>query len=115
MSATVSTTDRTETTFVSKGAFDVDWRRVLNTGGLLALGLCFISLAGMPIGLNGRKLIEPVLSLGYLSLLWLPLVIGWTVGNETVLEGMAAAKRGGRDIVAGAAVGLIGGAGLALY
>lgn len=114
MSATVNATNRSETTFVSKGAFDVDWRRVLNTGGLLALGLCFISLAGMPIGLNGRKLIEPVLSLGYLSLLWLPLVIGWTVGNETVLEGMTAAKRGARDIVAGAAVGLIGGAGLAL-
>jgi branched-chain amino acid transport system permease protein len=114
MSTTLNQPSSTTTTLVSKGAFDLDWRRVFNTGGLLALGLCFISLAGMPIGLNGRKLIEPVLSLGYLSLLWLPLVIGWTVGNETVLEGMTAAKRGARDIVAGAAVGLIGGAGLAL-
>lgn len=114
MSATLNQPDSIATTLVSKGAFDLDWRRVFNTGGLLALGLCFISLAGMPIGLNGRKLIEPVLSLGYLSLLWLPLVIGWTVGNQTVLEGMAATKRGPRDIVAGAAVGLIGGAGLAL-
>ena len=74
MSATLNQPDSTTTTLVSKGAFDLDWRRVFNTGGLLALGLCFISLAGMPIGLNGRKLIEPVLSLGYLSLLWLPLV-----------------------------------------
>jgi len=115
MSIDTNTTD-TDTTpeLISKGAFDLDWRKVINTGLILALGLCFISLAGMPIGLNGRKLIEPVLSLGYLSLLWLPLVIGWSVGNEKVLEGMAATKRGARDIVAGGVVGLIGGLGLAL-
>ena len=111
---TAASIPQTEPIEVSKAAFDIDWPAALRTGGLLALGLVFISLAGMPIGLNDRILIRPVLSLGYLSLLWLPLVIGWISGNETVLEGMAAAKRGPRDVVRGAVVGFVGGLGLSL-
>ena len=99
---------------IEKGAFDLDWRRVASTGGLLALGLVFISLVGMPVGLDSRTVIEPILSLGYVSLLWLPLILGWNVVNEVVLEGMAATKKGARDIVAGAAMGAIGGLGLSV-
>ncbi len=95
-------------------AFDVDWNKVTRTGGLLALGLVFIALAGMPVGLDDRLVIDPILSLGYLSLLWLPFVLGWTVAKEVVLEGMAATKKGPRDIVAGASVGAIGGLGLSV-
>lgn len=99
---------------VTKNALDVDWNKISRLGGLLALGLVFISLTGMPVGLDRRTVIDPVLSLGYLSLLWLPLLIGWLVAKETVLEGMVATKKGGRDVVAGAAVGAIGGLGLSL-
>ncbi|MEJ7799655.1 MAG: branched-chain amino acid ABC transporter permease [Ilumatobacter sp.] len=99
---------------VAKGAFDVDWRKIGRLGGILAIGLVFIALAGMPVGLDGRLVIDPILSLGYLSLLWLPLILGYVVGHEVVLEGMAATKKGARDIVAGAAVGGLGGLGLSV-
>ncbi|MEO6653860.1 MAG: hypothetical protein ABIP17_14520 [Ilumatobacteraceae bacterium] len=99
---------------VSKGAFDVDWRKIGRLGGILAIGLVFIALVGMPVGLDGRLLIDPILSLGYLSLLWLPLIVGYSVGREVVLEGMAETKKGARDVVAGAAVGGLGGLGLSV-
>lgn len=112
---TPETADTAETAeVVSRGAFDVDWRKIVRLGGILAIGLVFIALAGMPVGLDGRLVIDPILSLGYLSLLWLPLIIGYSVGHEVVLEGMAATKKGARDIVAGAAVGGLGGLGLSV-
>ena len=99
---------------IEKGAFDFDHRAAAKSGGLMAIGLAFVSLSGMPVGLDDRLLIKPILSLGYLSLLWIPLVMGWVSGNETVLEGMAATKRGARDLVRGAAIGVVGGLGLSL-
>jgi branched-chain amino acid transport system permease protein len=99
---------------VTRGAFDVDWRKIARMGGILAIALAFIALAGMPVGLDGRLVIDPILSLGYLSLLWLPLIVGFAVGHETVLEGMAATRKGARDVVAGAAVGAVGGLGLSV-
>ena len=68
----------------------------------------------MPVGLNDRPLIKPILSLGYLALLWMPIVLGWVSGNEKVLEGMAATKRGLRDVVRGDTIGFVGGLGLSL-
>ena len=116
INADVALTEAADTldNFVSKGAFDIDLKRVAQTGGLLALGLVFIALAGMPVGLDKRKVIEPVLSLGYLSLLWLPMVLGVAVTKEVVLEGMSATKKGGRDVVSGAVAGAIGGLGLSV-
>lgn len=99
---------------ISKGPFDVDWSQLVRTGAILAVGLVFLALAGMPTGLDSRILIDPFLSLGYLALLWLPFLVGWSVSNEKVLEGMAATRKGPRDVVAGLVVGAIGGAGLAL-
>ncbi len=93
---------------------DQDWPRLLRAGAVLALGQVFIALSGMPVSFDRRLLIDPVLSLGYLSLLWLPLVVGYWVGREQVLEGMAAYTRGGRDVAAGATAGLLGNAGLTL-
>ncbi|MEZ5279477.1 MAG: branched-chain amino acid ABC transporter permease [Acidimicrobiales bacterium] len=99
---------------LDRGAFDVDWAEIVRLGAITALGLVFIALAGMPVGLDSRLLVDPVLSLGYLSLLWVPVIMGWLVAREVVLEGMAASSKGARDIVAGAGVGAIGGAGLTL-
>lgn len=116
MTATsVPTTDSLHNTGeISKGAFDLDYRAALSSAGILVLSLWFVALCGIPVGLNDRTLVKPVLSLGYLSLLWLPLLFGWLSGNETVLEGMVATKRGARDIVRGLMVGLVGGLGLSL-
>ncbi|MCP3935791.1 MAG: hypothetical protein GY708_10510 [Actinomycetia bacterium] len=99
---------------VTKGAFDLDWRKVARLGGLTALGLVFIALAGMPVGLDSRILIEKYLSLGYVSLLWLSLIMGWLMGKETLLEGMTATRKSSRDAVGGACVGALGGLGLAI-
>ena len=110
----IASTPEVDQELVHKGPFDFDWSAAIRSGLILALGLVFIALSGMAVGLNDRMLIRPVLSLGYLSLLWLPLIMGWLSGNEVVLEGMAATKRGVRDVVRGDTIGFIGGLGLSL-
>jgi len=114
MSAAPLSTAGAPAEFVSRSAVDLDWPKVAKFGSLLALTLVFIALAGMPVGLDGRAVIDPILSMGDLSLLWLPVIIGYTVGSEKVLEGMVATRKGARDLMAGLVVGLLGGAGLSL-
>ncbi len=93
---------------------DQDWRRILQFGSLCALTLVFIALIGMPVQLDTRILIRRHLSLGYLSLIWIPMIMGYLVSKELVLEGIISAKKGPRDLLAGALTGMIGGAGLSL-
>jgi len=97
-----------------RGAFDIDVKKTVSYGLYGAVSLIFIALAGMLVGLDPRAIVEGRLSLGYLALLWVPILIGYLVPNETVLEGMVASAKGARDIVAGAISGLIAGAGLSL-
>ena len=52
------------------------WTRALRVGAIGALGLVFICLSGMPVRLDVREVVVPVLSLGYLVLLVAPLVVG---------------------------------------
>ena len=92
----------------------LDWRRVLLWGGICALSLVSVSLIGLPVGMNKRILIEPVLSLGYLFLLWIPLVFGYVATTVVVLEGVEARKSGTVDLMAGLTAGLMGGIGLTL-
>ena len=92
----------------------LDWRRVLLWGGICALSLVSVSLIGLPVGMNKRILIEPVLSLGYLFLLWIPLVFGYVATTVVVLEGVEARKSGTADLLAGLTAGLMGGIGLTL-
>ena len=93
---------------------DQPWGRILRFGGVGALVQVFIALSGMPVGLDGRTIVEPILSLGYLSLVWLPLILGYRVGHQPVLEGMAATAKGGREVAAGALTGAAAGAGISL-
>jgi len=112
MSDTVISTDAPQNEspqLAERGAFDLDWERVGRMGALTGLAMWFISLSGMPVDLDARQIIDGDLSLGYLALIVIPFIFGWLVGNEVVLEGMAATKRGVRDLVAGATVGALGG------
>lgn len=93
---------------------DLDLRRLLSTGMILAAIEVFISLANMPVALDAVMIVDPVLSLGYLSLLWLPLLLGYAAGRRTVLEGMEAPRPGVGEVLSGATVGLVGGAGVSL-
>ena len=98
----------------ARRALDQNWRKVVSYGLIVALAEVFIALANMPVGLNRRVLIEPLLSLGYLSLIWIPIIVAYAVSREVVLEGMTAYAKGPREVVASGLVGLIGGAGLSL-
>ena len=98
----------------ARGALDQDWRKVVNWGLILALALIFVSLTDMPEKLDKRIIVEPLLSMGYLSLVWIPIALGNIVTREVVLEGMTQHKKGARELVAGLVVGAIGGLGLAL-
>jgi len=98
----------------ARSMLDQDWRKLINWGLIVALSQVFIALSNMPVKLDDRILLEPVLSLGYLSILWLPAVVGYSVGKEKMLEGVVARAKGIADIFAGALVGLIGGGGLSL-
>ena len=82
------------------------WLRAVRFSLLGSLASVFIALSGMPVGLDRRAIIYPVLSLGFLAILWIPVAMAAAAGNETVLEGMEARKRGFVDVGVGALVGL---------
>ncbi|HIF67227.1 MAG TPA: branched-chain amino acid ABC transporter permease [Acidimicrobiia bacterium] len=84
----------------------LDWRRQIRFSAIGALSCAFIALAGMPVGLDRRSIVYPVLSLGYLSLFWVPFVLASLAGSQVVLEGMGERERDTRDLAAGALVGL---------
>jgi len=116
MSATMTSSPGATSGVISTAPItDQDWRKLGKWGGLCALALVLVSLIGMPVGLDRRILIHPVLSLGYLSLLWIPLVLGFVVSKRIELEGVESPEPGSRDLVAGALMGLAGGIGMALF
>ncbi len=109
-----STGDTVPETVRRRRVLDQNWRELLKVGAILMVGQVFIALSGMPVSFDRRLIIDPILSLGYLSLLWLPLVVGYAVGREQALEGMMAYTKGGREVLAGAITGVLGNLGLTL-
>lgn len=99
----MTATSNTTSAFEAPG---LDWRRQIRFSAIGALSCVFIALAGMPVGLDRRSIVYPVLSLGYLSLLWVPFVLASFAGSQVVLEGMGERERDTRDLAAGALVGL---------
>ena len=98
----------------SRKLFDQNWKRILFWGGICALSQVFICLVGLPSELNRRILIESTLSLGYLFILWIPLVFGYIVSKMVELEGIENPKPGAADLLSGALTGLMGSLGLVL-
>ena len=107
MTATSANVSMTETPGVA-------WRKQIRFALIGALSSAFIALAGMPVGLDGRSIIQPVLSMGFLSLLWVPFVMATLAGSEVVLEGMTARIRDSKDLLAGGLIGLGSAGGLVL-
>ena len=95
-------------------ALDQDWRKVLRWGFICGGALIALCLVGMPVELDRREIIERYLSLGYLSVVLVPLVIGWVSASQVVLEGFESRKQGLFDLVTGLVVGVIGGGLLSL-
>ena len=99
----------------ARPATDVDWGRVRAWGLYGGLTMAFIAAIGMVESLDARMMVHPVLSLGYLFLLWAPPAFGYAAAYEPVKEGMAAPAKGARDLVAGAVAGLLAGAVFGLF
>jgi len=93
---------------------DQDWLKVLRWGLICGGALIAICLVGMPVEMDRRILVERYLSLGYLSVLCIPVLISWVASAQVVLEGVEARKQGLFDLVTGLVVGAIGGGCLAL-
>ena len=93
---------------------DQDWSKVLRWGLICGGALIAICLVGMPVEMDRRILVERYLSLGYLSVLFIPVLVGWVASTQVVLEGVEARKQGLFDLVTGFVVGAIGGGFLAL-
>ncbi|WP_420610048.1 branched-chain amino acid ABC transporter permease [Candidatus Poriferisodalis sp.] len=94
--------------------FAQDWRRIARMGAIGAIGQIFISLSNMPVKLDGRAIIEGILSLGYLSLVVLPLAAGSRVGHQIRREGVPYHRAGAHEVIGGAACGALVGGGLSL-
>ena len=89
-----------------------DWPRLARAGAVAALGQAFIALSNMPVTLDRRVVVEPVLSLGYLTLAFLPLIVGHRRGRQIEREGVPLHAAGLHEVVGGAACGFLAGSGL---
>ena len=93
----------------------IDMRRMLRWGMVAGGVMTFTAAVGMLETFEDRLLIYPVLSLGYLLLLWFVPVAGYQSTNVAVLEGMEAPPKGLHNVMAGAVSGLVGGVVPALF
>ena len=87
----------------------VDWSKVQKWGALGGLTMAFIAAIGMIAALDRRLIIAPWLSLGFLSVVWVPVAYGYIAATEEVADGSAAPVKGERDLISGLVVGLLSG------
>ena len=95
-------------------AFAQDWRRLVRMGAIAAGGQIFIALSNMPVRLDERVVVKPVLSMGYLTLLILPFAAGLRVSHQIRRESVPVHAVGAHEVVGGAACGALAGGGLSL-
>ncbi|WKZ82703.1 MAG: hypothetical protein QY307_00140 [Acidimicrobiia bacterium] len=93
----------------------LSWRQAVRWGAIGGLILAFTAAIGMVETFDARKVIDPWISLGHLSLLWVPIAMGYRVAARPVFEGIENPPAGRTEVIAGAGVGLISGAGLAAF
>jgi branched-chain amino acid transport system permease protein len=87
----------------------VDWSRVQKWGALGGLTMSFIAAIGMVTTLDRRLIISPWLSLGFLALIWVPIVFGSISAAEEVSDGSPPPVKGERDLISGLVTGLLTG------
>ena len=83
-------------------------------GSIAAFGQVFIALSNMPVRLDERLIVKPVLSLGYLVLLILPFAVGYRQGHQIKREGVPTYAPGPNEVVGGFLCGALAGGGLSL-
>ncbi len=87
----------------------VEWSKVQKWGVLGGLTMSFIAAIGMVTSLDRRLIVSPWLSLGFVTLLWVPVAYGFIAATEDVPDGKPAPVKGERDLVAGLVTGLLSG------
>ena len=110
-----ATTGAVEPQFApARPVFAQDWRRLVRMGAIAGFGQIFIALSNMPVRLDERVIVKPVLSMGYLTLLILPFAAGHRVGYQIRREGVPTFAPGVHEVAGGAACGAVAGGGLSL-
>lgn len=95
---------------------EIDLAEVLQWGGLGGVAAIFIAAIGMIEAFAGRVLIQPFLTLSYVSLGLIPFVFGYlTAKPPPPVEGMPAVKPGPRHLLAGGLSGVLSGILLGLF
>ena len=100
------TTDA-DTRAPSRAPSPVDWPRVQRWGLYGGITLAFVAASGMVVSLDKRMIIDPWLTLGFLSLLWVPIVYGFIAAQEKAPEGGEKPAKGERDLISGGVAGLL--------
>ncbi|MEN8041380.1 MAG: hypothetical protein ABFR95_07745 [Actinomycetota bacterium] len=90
-------------------ALDVDWSRVQRWSAYAGITLAFITAAGIVGSLDRRLIIEPWLSLGFVAILWVPVLFGYIAATEPIPAGGTPPEKGERDLVSGLVTGLLSG------
>ena len=98
----------------ARPALAQDWRRLVRMGMVGAVAQVFIALSNMPVRLDERVIVKPVLSMGYLTLLIVPFAAGHRVGHQIKREGVPVHAAGAHEVAGGAACGAVAGGGLSL-
>jgi len=94
---------------------EVDVRRMFGWGLKAGTVMTFTAAVGMLEAFEDRLLVYPVLSLGYLMLLWIVPVAGYRATLAPVREGVDDVPRGRWNLIGGVAVGLMGGVVLGVF
>ncbi len=105
----MTTTREHPTVSESAGMKAVDWSKVQRWGSYGGLTMSFIAAIGMVTALDRRLIISPWLSLGFLSLLWVPIVFGSLAASQDTPDGSPAPEKGERELFSGLVVGLMSG------
>lgn len=83
--------------------------RWIKLGALGGLIMIFLASIGFVATFEGRMIIRPYLSLGYLLLAAVPFTVGYVIAQRHTSHGVNPAPVGGTDIATGAAAGALAG------
>jgi branched-chain amino acid transport system permease protein len=88
----------------------VNLRRAVRLGLSGGVAMVLVAATGIVATFQARMVIDPIVPLGLLFLYLVAFGFGWMAGQPpATLEGYAPARLGGRNLMAGAVAGLLGG------
>lgn len=92
----------------------MDWGKIVRQGLIGGVALSFIVAVGLFEAFANRMVIDPILTSGWVLVLWVPVVFGYRATRQVVPDGATVRAARPADIAAGAVTGAIAGAVLGL-